>query len=138
MALFPLNVITEILINGVWRDISRYVYQRDTMTITGGRTNNGDTSQPASVNITLNTRDGRFSPNKAAGAFYPYLAQNTQLFIDISTPEGGRTGLRQNSMVQCENLLTYDQRLIVAKIGALPAPLSQQIDDCLKAALDLP
>ena len=33
----------------------------------------------------------------------------TQLLIDISMPEGGRTGLRQSSMIQCENLLTYDQ-----------------------------
>jgi len=44
MALFPLNVITEILINGTWRDISRYVYERDTMTITGGQAGRGDTA----------------------------------------------------------------------------------------------
>jgi hypothetical protein len=84
MALFPLNIIVEILINGTWRDISRFVYQRDTLTITGGRSNNGDTSQPASVNITLNNRDGRFSPGNASGAFYPYLARNTQLRISVN------------------------------------------------------
>jgi mRNA interferase MazF len=31
-----------------------------------------------------------------------------QVLIEISTPEGARTGLRQDSMIQCENLLTYD------------------------------
>ncbi len=62
----------------------------------------------------------------------------TQLFIDISTPEGGGTGLRQNSMIQCENLLTYDQRLVITKIGQLSAPLMQRANACLKAALDLP
>jgi hypothetical protein len=84
MALFPLNIIVEILINGTWRDISRYVYQRDTLTITGGRTDNGDTSQPAQVTITLNNRDGRFSPGYASGAFFPYLKQNTQLRISVN------------------------------------------------------
>ncbi len=66
-----------------------------------------------------------------------HRASATQMFIDISTPEGSRTGLRQNSMIQCENLLTYDQRLIVAKIGELPASLMRKINDCLKNALDL-
>jgi mRNA interferase MazF len=61
----------------------------------------------------------------------------TQLFIDISAPEGGGTGLRQTSMIQCENLLTYDQRLIITKIGRLSAPMLERIKDCLKAALDL-
>jgi mRNA interferase MazF len=37
-----------------------------------------------------------------------HRASATQLLIDTSAPENGRTGLRQNSMVQCENLLTYD------------------------------
>lgn len=60
-----------------------------------------------------------------------------QLFIDISSPDGRQTGLRQNSMIQCENLLTYDQRLIITKIGELSGPLMQRVDDCLRAALDL-
>jgi mRNA interferase MazF len=64
-------------------------------------------------------------------------ASATQLFIDISTSEGSRTGLRQNSMIQCENLVTYDQRLIIATIGGLPTPLMQRVDGRLKAALDL-
>lgn len=67
-----------------------------------------------------------------------HRASLTQLFVDISTAEGSCTGLRQNSMVQCENLLTFDQRFIIAKIGQLPAALLHHIDGCLKAALDLP
>ena len=67
-----------------------------------------------------------------------HRASATQLFIDISTPEGGGTGLRQNSMIQCENLLTYDQRLVITKIGQLSAPMLRQVNGCLKAALDLP
>jgi mRNA interferase MazF len=66
-----------------------------------------------------------------------HRASAEQLMIDISTPEGCRTGLRQNSMIQCENLLTYDQRLIVTKIGELPVLFMRQVNDCLKKALDL-
>ena len=51
-----------------------------------------------------------------------HRASATQLFIDISAPEGGGTGLRQNSMIQCENLLTYDQRLVITKIGRTLRP----------------
>jgi mRNA interferase MazF len=66
-----------------------------------------------------------------------HRASATQLFIDVSTPEGGGTGLRQDSMIQCENLLTYDQRLMIATIGQLSAPLMERINGCLKAVLDL-
>jgi mRNA interferase MazF len=62
----------------------------------------------------------------------------THLFIDISTPGGSQTGLRQNLMIQCENLLTYNQRLVVTKIGELSAPLLARVADCLNVALDLP
>jgi mRNA interferase MazF len=61
----------------------------------------------------------------------------TQLFIDISSPEGGGTGLRQDSTIQCENLLTYDQRLVITKIGQISVPLMQRVNECLKTALDL-
>jgi mRNA interferase MazF len=46
-----------------------------------------------------------------------HRASSTQLFIDLGTPEGASSGLRQNSMVQCENLLTYDQSLSDSKTG---------------------
>ena len=66
-----------------------------------------------------------------------HRASATQLFIDVSTPESGGSGLRQNSMIQCENLLTYDQRLVITKIGELSTPMMQRVDECLKAALGL-
>lgn len=66
-----------------------------------------------------------------------HRASAEQLLIHISTEEGSATGLRQDSMIQCENLLTYDQRLIISKIGSLSTPLMQRIDSCLKSALGL-
>jgi mRNA interferase MazF len=66
-----------------------------------------------------------------------HRASSTQLHVDTSTVLGAATGLRQNSMIQCENLLTYDQGLIIANIGRLGPPLMQQIAGCLRKALDL-
>ena len=62
----------------------------------------------------------------------------TSILIDISTAEGRQTGLRMNSVVQCENLITYEQSLILRVLGRLSAPAMQQIDACLKAALGIP
>lgn len=61
----------------------------------------------------------------------------TQLLIDLATPEGAATGLRQTSTIQCENLLTFDQALVIAKVGQLSAAQMQLIDACLRAALGL-
>src|SRR4029453_3965038 len=62
----------------------------------------------------------------------------TQLVIDIATAEGQQTGLRLNSVIQSENLLTYDQGLILRILGRLSATAMEQINACLKAALDIP
>jgi mRNA interferase MazF len=62
----------------------------------------------------------------------------TQLEIDISTPDGRQTGLSINSVVQCENLVTIDRELSYRIRGRLPVALMRRIDDCLKAALELP
>jgi mRNA interferase MazF len=65
------------------------------------------------------------------------VGAKTQLFIDITTSDGKRTGLRADSVVQCNHLVTTDQSLIHRTIGQLSAPLMQQINECLKASLDI-
>lgn len=65
-------------------------------------------------------------------------AEPTQLFINPATPDGHLSGLNFPSAVKCSNLYTIDQKHIVATIGKLPASLMSKIDDCLKAALELP
>ncbi len=62
----------------------------------------------------------------------------TQLLIEIATPEGQQSGLRQDSVVNCVNLLTLDKGRVLRKLGSLPDSLMQKIDRCLKAALELP
>ena len=62
----------------------------------------------------------------------------TQLLIEIATPEGQQSGLRQDSVVNCVNLLTLDKGLVLRKLGSLPDALMQKVNNCLKAALELP
>ncbi len=62
----------------------------------------------------------------------------TQLLIEITTAEGQRSGLRQDSVVNCVNLLTLDKARILRKLGSLPSALMQRVNTCLKAALELP
>ncbi len=65
------------------------------------------------------------------------VGASTQFEIDITTAEGQQAGLRLNSVVQCENLITYDQALILRVLGFLSASMMQQIDGCLKVALGI-
>lgn len=60
------------------------------------------------------------------------------LYVDISTPEGGQTGLLHNSVVSCNNLNTINKRRVNRVIGRLSDTMMRQIDACLKAALGIP
>src|SRR4051812_11486054 len=62
----------------------------------------------------------------------------THVLVDPGTADGQSSALLHPSYIQCENLFTLDQRLILRRLGQLSAPLLQQVNDCLKAALDLP
>ena len=62
----------------------------------------------------------------------------TQLLIELATPAGRQSGLRQDSVVNCINLLTLDREKILRKLGSLPHSSIQSVNNCLKLALELP
>ena len=66
------------------------------------------------------------------------VGASTQYFIDIETTEGQQTGLRLDSVVQCEKIITINQSRILRAIGSLPDTAMQKINECLKAALSIP
>src|SRR5712691_1495123 len=81
----PVQIIVELLLNGVWVDISRFVYQRDIIDITGGKQDeSAGKPQPARMALTLNNRDGRFTPKNTSGAYYPYLAADTPVRMSVT------------------------------------------------------
>ena len=61
-----------------------------------------------------------------------------QVLIDVTTPDGERTGLSTTSAVKCENLHTLPEAAVLRTIGQLSPMLMRQVDDALKASLDLP
>ena len=62
----------------------------------------------------------------------------TQFLIDPATPEGASAGLSYPSAVKCENLYTVSQARIKRTLGRLSDPLRLQLEQSLKAALELP
>ena len=59
------------------------------------------------------------------------------LLIDVNTTDGKASGLRQDSVVSGVNLATISETVVARKIGQLPVALMQQLNDCLKVALDI-
>ncbi len=65
-------------------------------------------------------------------------AEPTQVLIDIRTADGQLSGLKQTSVVTCENILTVVQSDILRTIGHLPNVFMQNVDAALKVSLALP
>jgi hypothetical protein len=91
---FPQTVLgikAELDVNGTWTDITDYVYQRAAISISDiGRPDESGSVQAGEMTLTLNNRDGRFTPDNADGAWYPYVQLNTQmrLSVDSSSADG--------------------------------------------------
>ena len=91
--------------------------------------------------VVQNDRDNARLTNTIIAMITSHTArayEATQLLSEISTPEGQRSGLRQDSAVICTNLFTIEKRLVLQRIGVLSSNLMSQIDACLKATLELP
>ena len=68
----------------------------------------------------------------------PRRGDKSHLLVELATPEGQQSGLLHDSLVSCNNLDTIEQNLVDRVIGSLPSAAMQKINDCLKAALEVP
>ncbi|MFF4610321.1 hypothetical protein ACFY1Q_11720 [Streptomyces albidoflavus] len=84
---FPLDIRTELSLDGVWTDVSGDVYVRDPKVISRGRRDQGSATDPSSLSLTLNNRDGKFSPRNAMSPLYGLIGRNTR--IRVSVPGAG-------------------------------------------------
>lgn len=84
----PLGLRVELDIAGAWADISGYVYQRDGVRISRGRQDEGSDVNPTSCFLTLDNRDGRFSPRNPTGAYYGLIGRNSQLRVSVLMATG--------------------------------------------------
>jgi len=62
----------------------------------------------------------------------------TQLLVEVRTPEGKQSGLLNDSAIKCERLHTILQSLFKRTVDSLSATMMLKVNDCLKAALELP
>lgn len=79
----PLELKTELNINGAWTDVTAYTYQRDGYSITRGRRSEGSTADASTCTLTFDNRDGRFSPRNPTGPYYGYIGRNTRVRVSI-------------------------------------------------------
>lgn len=63
--------------------------------------------------------------------------EETQVLIEIAMPDGMASGLRQDSVVNCVNILTLDKAKVLRKLGRLSDQLLQRVNECLMIALGI-
>lgn len=74
------NLTVEIqLSTGSWLDITNYVYQRDPIQITQGRSDEQSQAQASHMSFTLDNRTGRFSPRNPLSDLYGLIGRNTPI-----------------------------------------------------------
>lgn len=74
----------ELDLNGTWTDITSYVYYRGMINIGRGRSDESSQAQPSTCQMTLNNRDGRFSPRNPEGPYYGSIGRNTPLRVSVN------------------------------------------------------
>lgn len=82
--LLPIKV--ELLLGTSWTDITSYVQRRSGLVqITRGRSDEGGQVDRGTLSLTLDNRDGRFSPRNPVGAYYGMLGRNTPIRVSVAT-----------------------------------------------------
>lgn len=94
-------VQVEILIDGVWIDITSYVMVRDNngnISVTRGRRDEGSQTDQSSCHLTLNNRDGRWSPRNPSGTYFGKIGRNTPVRVSVPNGYGGKSYRFQGEM----------------------------------------
>jgi mRNA interferase MazF len=61
----------------------------------------------------------------------------TEVLIDVATPEGKQSKLHHNSVVDCALVVTIDQKLVHVTLGSLPDSLMLKLSEKLKTVLGI-
>lgn len=81
-----LNTKVEIAIDGIWTDITDYVYTEKIQIYRGADDETADTS-PTRCRLRLNNIDGRFSPRNPNSPYYGKLGRNTPILVSVMEGE---------------------------------------------------
>lgn len=80
----PIGIRVELCFDPLgidWTDITSFVYYRDRIKISRGRANEASQVQPQTCSLTLNNRDGRFTPLNPTGVWYGLIGRNTPIRV---------------------------------------------------------
>lgn len=83
---FPQSLLDtrcDAQIGGAWTSLTPWLYQRDPIRITRGHPDEASSVNPATAALTVNNRDGRFSPRNPNGAWYGQFGRNTPLRLSL-------------------------------------------------------
>jgi hypothetical protein len=78
-----LDVHVELWIDAAWVDIISDVYTRDPITITRGRSAEGGQVEPSTCTVTVNNRDGTYTPRNPTGTHYLKIGRNTPIRVRV-------------------------------------------------------
>lgn len=88
-------VVVELLVAGVWVDITSYCLVRDDngrITITSGIRGEGSQTERAQADLQLKNNDGRFSPRNPTGEYFDDLNWlNAQMRVSVPDGNGGKS-----------------------------------------------
>lgn len=76
-----IGLTVELFLGGAWTDISPYVRYADKIVITRGAPDETSTMQPQTCALTIDNRDGRFSPRNPLGPYYGQIGRNTPIRV---------------------------------------------------------
>lgn len=82
----PLEVRVDLAVDGAWTDVTGDVLIRDAITISRGRADEASRADPSTAALTLENRDGRYSPRNPVGALYGKIGRNSPLRVGVGAP----------------------------------------------------
>ncbi|MFC8491775.1 hypothetical protein ACFUJU_13430 [Streptomyces sp. NPDC057235] len=77
----PLGVQVDLQVGGVWAKADTYT--RDAITITRGQSDEATVADPSRCTVTLNNKDGKYSPRNPASPYYGLIGRNTPIRITV-------------------------------------------------------
>jgi hypothetical protein len=73
----------DLFYSGVWNAITSFVYTRDGVSIVRGRSDEAGGPEPGTMRLTLNNRDGRFSPRNPRSPLFGLIGRNTPIRASV-------------------------------------------------------
>ncbi|MEU6649519.1 hypothetical protein ABZ904_08730 [Streptomyces sp. NPDC046900] len=140
----------EFLINGAWVDATGSLLQRQSLTHTRGRQDQGARVDPSTCRPLINNTNGQFSPDNPLSPYFGQFGRNTPFRLSVragspaldlvghfaslaSTPDTAALGILGDIDIRVDatlsnwtlyDVLTLDTTQVIGKFGAVPGPKS--------------